>query len=98
MLRRRRKSRRVSQFYNGYLLSSSVAGVELRSNSRDLGLQVLVRRINLGLVLDQEGAENAVVDNGSTLFYWQIRMSIILVKWRAATYFSAIEMGNGDLR
>jgi hypothetical protein len=44
------------------------ATVELRGNSRDLSLQVVVGGINLGLVLDQEGAEDAVVDGDSALF------------------------------
>lgn len=44
------------------------AAVELRGNSRDLGLQVVVGGINLGLVLDQEGAEDTIVDGDSTLF------------------------------
>lgn len=47
--------------------SGGVVALELRGNSRDLGLQVLVGSINLGLVLDQEGAEDAGVDGGGTL-------------------------------
>ena len=47
--------------------STSDATLDLRGNSRDLGLQVLVRAVNLDTVLDQKWAENASVDSGSSL-------------------------------
>ena len=50
------------------LLGGSGAAVEFGGDSRDLSLQVVVGRVDLGLVLDQEGAEDAVVDGDSALF------------------------------
>jgi len=51
-----------------FLLGSSRGtAIEFRGNSRDLGLQVLVGRVDLVLVLDQEGAEDAGVNKSSTL-------------------------------
>lgn len=52
----------------GNLLGGGGAAVELGGDSGDLSLQVVVGRVDLGLVLDQEGAEDAVVDGDSALF------------------------------
>ncbi len=56
-------------FFFFFLLGSSGRGtaIELRGNSRNLGLQVLVGRVDFVFVLDQEGAEDAGVDKSSTL-------------------------------
>lgn len=48
-------------------MSSGGGSIELRGNGRDLGLEVAVGGIDLLLVLEQEGAEDTVVDGGSAL-------------------------------
>lgn len=47
--------------------SGASTAVELRNNSGSLGLQVLVRRINVALVLEQERTKETVVDGDSAL-------------------------------
>lgn len=48
-------------------MSSGGGSFDLRGNSRDLGLEVVVGGIDLILVLEQEGAEDTVVDGDSAV-------------------------------